>query len=164
MTKGYAALLLFCALAVPAHAQDRDTLACDFRVLTAAQRSAQTEMLAHRTPALLGDLTEAMSPIPLDAAYVSDPNITHKVMVQTVLARRTPAKSVEVAARIVNCTDYAQQVLAHVSFMDTNQFPTEPTSAWRLIHLEPHSIGTYQEVSIGGANVASYVIELVGNR
>lgn len=165
LIKAGAALIALVTIASSAaSAADQGTIACNFRVLTAAQRAAQTDVAAHRVPGLLGQITDTMTPLPLDGVYVSDPAVQRKIMVQDVLARRTPTKSVEVLTRIVNCTDYPLQILGRTSFLDASQFPTESPSAWQPIFLQPHSVGTYKQVSIGGASVSSYLIEMISNR
>jgi ABC-type molybdate transport system substrate-binding protein len=84
-------------------------------------------------------------------------------MPQDLFVRRTPAGSVEVTARIANCTDKPVEIHARASFMDEQKFPTEDPSAWQTVFLTPRSIGTYREVSIGGSNVAYYLIEVSGS-
>jgi hypothetical protein len=140
-------------------AEAADTrIQCDFRALERAQKAAQRQ-----GPALIGAVSDAMTPVPMDAVYVIDKKITRKVMAQDLFARRTPAGSVEVIARLVNCTDFPLQVQGRVSFMDEMQFPTENPSAWQTVFLEPRTFGVYKEVSIGGAEVANYMIEIKGN-
>src|SRR3954468_10266041 len=156
-------------LAIPQSAsaqtgKDVSRMACDFSVLTSVQRAAQTDAKAHRIPALLGQVSGELRPMPLDGVYVSDDAIERKIMVQSVFARRTPNQSLEVLTRVVNCTDYPLQIMGRTSFLDANTFPTEDPSAWKTIFVGPRSFATYQEVSIGGSNVASYLIEMISNR
>jgi hypothetical protein len=137
---------------------------CDFHVLSEAQKQAQLEAANHQIPALLGPVANEMTPVPLDAVYIADPAIQRKVMAQQVYAHRTPAGSVEVLVRVVNCTDYPLQILGRTSFMDRTKFPTEDPSAWQLVYLNPRSFETYKEVSIGGAEVGAYLVEFRSNR
>jgi hypothetical protein len=142
---------------------DDDAVQCNFYALTAAQRAMQTDAAAHQIPGLLGPVAGAMSPVPLDGVYISDPAIRRKVMAQAVYARRTPNKSIELTVRLVNCTDYPMQVLGRVSFMDGHQMPTENTSAWQMVMVPPKSFGNYREVSLGN-DAESYLIEFRSNR
>ena len=119
------ALLMSPQFAFAQAGADVSRVSCDFRVLTNVQRAAQTDAKAQRIPALLGQVDGEMRPVPLDGVYVSDAAIERKIMVQSVFARRTPNKSLEILTRIVNCTDYPLQVLGRTSFLDANTFPTE---------------------------------------
>lgn len=132
---------------------------CDFSKLERAQKAAQKQGGA----ALIGPVESAMTPIPLDAVYVIDDAIRRKVMPQELFARRTPNGSVELVARLVNCTDYPLQVQGRATFLDRDQIPTESASAWQTVFLEPRTFGTYREISIGGPEVVNYMIELKGN-
>lgn len=132
---------------------------CDFYKFEAAQKG-----VVGQRPSLIGPVSGTMTPIPLDAVYVTDKAIRRKVMPQEVLARRTPNGAVELVARLINCTDYPLEVQGRASFMDANQIPTENASAWQLVHIPPRSFATYREISIGTTQVASYVIELQGNK
>jgi len=130
---------------------------CNFPKLEKAQAEAQK-----REPRLVGMISGAMTPVALDAVYVIDDDIRRKVMPQDLFVRRTPAGSVEVMARIANCTDKPIQISGRTSFLDEQKFPTEDSSAWQTVFLAPRSMGTYREVSIGGPNVAYYLIEVTG--
>ena len=131
---------------------------CDFPKLERAQADAQK-----REPRLVGMISGAMTPVALDAVYVIDDSIRRKIMPQDLFVRRTPAGSVEVMARIANCTDKPLEIQVRTSFMDEEKFPTEDPSAWQTVFLAPRSIGTYKEVSIGGPKVAYYLIEVSGS-
>jgi len=96
--------------------------------------------------------------------YITDDTIRRKIMPQELFVRRTPAGSVEVMARIANCTDKPIQIEGRTSFMDEQKFPTEDASAWQTVFLQLRSMGTYREVSIGGANVAYYLIEVTATK
>jgi len=152
-----AAVAILALSAFPAMAADT-RVQCDFYSLERAQAAARTQ-----GPALLGQVTTAMTPVALDAVYVFDNAIRRKVMAQDLFARRTPNNSVELIARLVNCTDFPLQVQGRTSFLDAQQIPTENKSAWQTIFIQPRSFATYREVSIG-ANVAYYMIELKGNQ
>lgn len=148
-------LTVLCAAGV-VHAADT-RVKCDFAPLEKAQKT-------HQGPALMGSVSGSMSAISLNAIYVTDKAIRRKVLPQELFARRTPTGSVELIARLVNCTDYPMQIQGRSSFMDQTQIPTENPSAWQTVFIEPHGVATYREVSIGRADVAYYMIELQGNK
>lgn len=114
-------------------------------------------------PALVANVARAMTPVSLDAVQMTD-RIWKKVVVEGLFARRTPANTLEVMARLVNCTKDPLTVEVRSSFLDTGQAPTEPTSVWRVVHIAPLAMATYQERSIGMATVANYLIELRGDQ
>lgn len=110
-------------------------------------------------PALVANVPRAMTPVSLDAVQMND-RVWKKVIVEGLFARRTPTDTLEVMARLVNCTKEPLAVSVRSSFLDAGQAPTEPTSVWRIVHIAPLSMATYQERSIGMTNVAHYLIEL----
>ena len=127
-------------------------LECDFYQQQKAQQSPG--------PALVSQVPDALSPVPLNAVQITDQKIARKIMVQGVYARRTPTSSLEVMTRMVNCTDYPQHVQLRSSFMDEQQFPVENTSAWQRVFLPPRATGVYQETSTGTFDVTYFLIEL----
>ncbi len=152
MMKPVAKLVLVGAtIVLPAMAAQADTMMkCDFRKLKDAGTHG---------PALVTDIPKAMTPVSLNSVQVIDENIKKKIMPQAVFARRTETGTVEVMARIVNCTDYDQEVLMHTSFMDLNQMPTEPVSNWQRVFLSPRSTKVYTEKSMS-IDVGYYLIEM----
>ncbi|WP_235525337.1 MULTISPECIES: hypothetical protein [unclassified Sphingomonas] len=110
-------------------------------------------------PALVANVPRAMTPVSLDAVQMND-RVWKQVVVEGLFARRTPADTLEVMARIVNCTKAPLAIEVRSSFLDASQYPTEPTSVWRVVHIAPLSMATYQERSIGTTAVAHYLIEL----
>lgn len=124
---------------------------CDFGPL---KRSMQIP-----APALLPEMSGTMTPIPLNAVQMVDQWIAEKVLVQSVMARSTATGTLEVIARLINCTDYPLQVEGRSSFLDSNQFPTEKFSAWRRVFLQPRATAIYQEKSVS-TNISYYLIEL----
>lgn len=66
----------------------------------------------------------------------------------------------QVTARFVSCSDAPLVLRVRTSFMDSNQFPTEPTSAWQPVHIQPRTIAHYSESSIA-TNVGYYLIEVM---
>jgi hypothetical protein len=127
-------------------------VACDFTPMLTAMKQPGLAMV----PSVPGTMT----PIPLNSVSMTDGAITNKVLVQSTAARRTPTQTVEVFARMTNCTDFPLQVEGRTHFFDDKQAPEEPVSAWQRVFLPARSIGTYQDISTGTGAVATYLIEL----
>jgi len=113
-----------------------------------------------RGPALMPATAGAMEPIPLDAARIIDRAIANKIQVQAITQRRTPTGTSTIFARLVNCTDYPQQVQVRSHFLDASQVPTEPPSVWRRVFLQPKSIGDYHETATRPAAPGHFLIEV----
>jgi hypothetical protein len=105
-----------------------------------------------------------MTPIDLNAVQMTDKKLTRAMLVEALFAERTEVDTLHVTARFVNCTDKPLVVKARSSFMTAAQMPTEPPSVWKTVFLPPRATGTYDETSIGGANVGAYLIELRGDQ
>lgn len=101
----------------------------------------------------------AFTPIPLETVQIIDKKLRKTVIAQGVEARRTETDTVEVIARILNCTNAPVQLQLRTTFLSAGQSPTEPVSSWQRIHLQPRSTGVYSEKSIS-ASVAHYLIEV----
>src|SRR5690349_3393090 len=72
---------------------------------------------APKGPALVGhEYGMKMSPIPLDAVQFTEQRIANSVAVQALYASRTPAETVQVTARFVNCTEEPIAIRARTSF------------------------------------------------
>jgi hypothetical protein len=99
------------------------------------------------------------TPIPLNAVQFSSWDTTKSLSVQHLYAARTPANTVAVTARFVSCSDAPFNVRVRTSFVDTNQAPTEPVSAWKTIYLQPRLTAVYSEYSTS-SSAASYLIEV----
>lgn len=125
--------------------------ACDFTPMLQGARSG---------PALLPATPGAMEPIPLDSARIIDRSISNKVQVQAVARGRTAAGATELYARLVNCTDYPQQVQVRAHFLDASQIPTEPPSVWRRVFLQPKSIADYREAGTRPAVPGHFLLEV----
>lgn len=147
-----ASLLLSAMLSSGGQARENRPLKCRI----SAARSAPSP----GGPALVANVPAAMTPIDLNAVQMNDRGVWKKVVVEGLFARRTPVNTLEVLARLVNCTDTPLTVQARSSFLDAGQYPTEPSSVWKIIHISPRSTGTYEERSIGTTNVNAYLIEL----
>jgi hypothetical protein len=94
----------------------------------------------------------------LDKALQS--NEAGKIAIESQGTRRTPTGTLSVIVNVRNRTDYPQVLESRVSFFDSAFAPTEKTSGWTKIHLEPNGIGNYQESSIATGNVAHYYVEI----
>jgi hypothetical protein len=127
-------------------------VACDFTPMLTAMKKPGL--------AIVPPVPGTMTPIPLNSVSMTDGAITNKVLVQSTAARRTPTQTVEVFARMTNCTDFPLQVEGRTHFFDDKQAPEEPVSAWQRVFLPARSVGTYQEMSTGTSGVATYLIEL----
>ena len=118
---------------------------------------------APKGPALVGhEYGMKMSPIPLDAVQFTEQRIANSVAVQALYASRTPAETVQVTARFVNCTEEPIAIRARTSFLKASQAPTEPISAWQTVYLSPKATGIYTESSLGRGEVTNYLVELAG--
>jgi hypothetical protein len=100
-----------------------------------------------------------MTPIPIDAVQFTDAGLWERVAVQHLSAKRSPTDTVQVTARLVNCTDTAQVVGMRTSFMDETQAPSEAASAWQVVHLRPRATALYSENSTS-TKVRHYLIEV----
>lgn len=111
-------------------------------------------------PALVANVPKSMTPIDLNAVQFTDKPLTRQMVVEGLFARRTDTDTVEVTARLVNCTDKPLQIRARSSFMDETQAPTEPVSAWTQVFLPAKGTGTYRELSMSRDEVKYYLIEV----
>lgn len=148
------ALALLALPAQPAAARENRVVTCS----TWRAREAESP----GGPALVANVPSSMTPIDLDAVQMTDRKLTRRMVVEGLFAQRTPANTLLVTARFVNCTDKPLVVEARSSFMDASQVPTEPNSVWRRVYLPPRATGVYQERSLATTKVAAYLIELRG--
>ena|SRR5260221_565352 len=112
-------------------------------------------------PALVGhEYGPQTSPIPLNSVQFSSVDAAKSLAVQNLFAARTPGNTTSVTARFISCSAVTVAVRVRTSFMDANQAPTEPASAWQTVFLQPHLIATYAENSTS-RNVANYLIEIM---
>jgi len=110
-------------------------------------------------PALLANVSTAMTPIDLNAVQMTDKKLAGKVLVEAVFARRTETNSVEVITRFVNCSNKTVELDARSSFMDDAQVPTEDPTYWKKVILSPKATGVYRALSIGRDEVKYYLVE-----
>ena len=83
-----------------------------------------------------------------------------KLAIESQGTRRTATGTLNVIVQVRNRTDFPQVIEARTSFFDGGFAPTENASGWNRIHLDPNGIATYQESSLGTANVAHYYVEI----
>jgi len=126
---------------------------CDFNVV-AAQRGAGS--IPSEVPPTLSGMTE----MPLNSVSITDFAITNKIVVESTTARRNPSGSVEVWARLVNCTDFPLQIEGRTHFLDESRAPAEEGSAWHRVFLPPRSFTVYTETSTSTARVKYYFVEI----
>ena len=126
-------------------------LACDFTSYLNAPPAG---------PVLLEPLPGTLTPVPLNTVRITDPRIGNKVLVQAVEARRTETGTVEVMARLVNCTDFPLNVQGRTMFLDASNMDAEPPSGWRRVFLSPRALGQYAEKSTDVTRVANFTVEL----
>jgi hypothetical protein len=111
-------------------------------------------------PALVGmEYGMQATPIPLDSVQYGDHAASKSIAVQRIFAKRTPGDTVQITARFVSCSDEQVRLLVRTSFLDSDQSPAEPTSAWRTVILQPRTISNYVESSTSAA-VSHYLIEI----
>lgn len=110
-------------------------------------------------PALVAHEYGEMSSIPLNAVQFTNPQLTEKMVVQTLTSSRTPTNTVQVYARMVNCTDVPLVLGVRTHFLDEDQAESEPETAWRKVFIQPHALGNYKESSLT-AKVVNYLIEI----
>jgi hypothetical protein len=142
--------LIALGLAAPASAQvAAGPLKCNFRKAKSKPGAA----------VLAPPVKAPFTPVPLESVQLIDRSLTKAVQVQSVAARRTETDTVEVVARLVNCTKDPLRIQARVSFLATDMAPTEPTSGWRQVFLDPTTLGVYSEKSTS-VSAAHYLIEV----
>lgn len=136
---------------------------CALILLSACQTQSQEgAQLGSR----VNDVWAANARIQYDQVAILDKSLQngkegiYKIAVENQGSRRTPTGSLNVIVQLRNRTESLQVVEARVSFFDASFAPTEKTSAWNRIHLDPNGIGSYQEASIGTTAVAHYYVEI----
>jgi hypothetical protein len=145
------------ALVMAGCAPRSPTVACDLRALPDGA-PAGSEVLASPAPGALE------VDVPLNAVSMTDEEVASRILVQSTGAYRTPTGTLQVVARLVNCTDYPQMVEGRAHFLGEAQMPVGETSAWKRVHLPARAIGHYTETSTDWDRVQSYLIELRSGR
>ncbi len=114
--------------------------------------------------ALVGGQYGAMesTPIPLDAVQFTDAWLAKHIAVQGLYANRTATQTIQVSARLVNCSDKSIAIGARTSFINKSQGPAEAPTMWRTQVISPRATALYQESSVA-TDVAHYLIEIRPN-
>jgi hypothetical protein len=111
-------------------------------------------------PALVGqEYGTQATPIPLNSVQFSNWDTVKELSVQRLFAARTSSNTVQVTARFISCADTVLAIRVRTSFLDANQAPTEPASAWQTVFLQPRLTTVYAEKSTS-QSVANYLIEI----
>ena len=111
-------------------------------------------------PALVGQSYGLeMTSIPIDAVQMTNARLWEDIALQHLSAARTVTDTVQVTARVVNCTDRPIVIGMRTSFMDEVQAPTEQVSGWQTVHVRPRAIAVYQESSTS-TKVRHYLVEV----
>ncbi|RRN79573.1 MULTISPECIES: hypothetical protein [Pseudoxanthomonas] len=135
-------------------ARPQAVLECDYKAL---KRNAPSG-----GPALTAVAYGSVKDIPADAVLMSDERLFRSVIVQHLSTSTTPGGTVQVTARLANCTAGPLGVRARVAFLDSNMAPVEAVSAWRPVFLPHGGMAVYQESSLS-PKATHYYIELAPN-
>jgi len=100
------------------------------------------------------------SQIPLDQIQILEPNLTQQVMIQWAGSTRTATRTMQVQARMVNCTDTPIQVEARTHFIAASGASNEPISAWKRVYIPQRGLGVYEEFSLGTVMADKFLIEM----
>lgn len=111
-------------------------------------------------PAMVPGWSSPLKEMPMNSVSITETILLHKLHVRAIDVQRTGTGTVEVLAQVVNCTDFPQNAEARTQFFDGAQVPSESASAWKRLHLPPHTTVAYQELSIGAKSVEGYMIEM----
>jgi len=132
---------------------------CTAKPPLVSQCTGQSRM-GRTGPALVGlEYGTQSSPIPLDSVQFSNWSAERAVSLQRLTAARTATNTVEVTARFVSCANQSISFRVRTSFLDSNQAPTEPASAWQTVFVQPHLTATYSERSLS-TQVSHYLLEI----
>lgn len=138
--------------AAPAQARENRPVKCDIGDAKAAPSPGG--------PALVANVPSSMTAIDLNAVQMTDKKLAKRVVVEAMFARRTETNSVEVITRFVNCTKKVVELDARSSFMDADQVPTEDSTFWKKVILQPKATGVYRGLSLGRDDVKYYLVEV----
>jgi hypothetical protein len=99
-------------------------------------------------------------PIPLNAVLFTNNQLAENVAVQSLTSSRTPGGTVQVTARLLNCSEQAVMVRARTAFLGRSGPPAEAVSAWQPVALPGKASTLYTESSLRGEGVESFLIEI----
>lgn len=145
-------ILLAMGVSVSAQAAENTLVTCKTSRARAAGPSGG--------PALVANVPSSMTPIDLNAVLFTDKKLSKSVIVETVQAMRVPSQDLKIFARFVNCTKNDMRVQVRTNFLNANQAPSESATPWRTLFLSPKATSGYEDISISGAKVAAFYIEL----
>jgi len=99
-------------------------------------------------------------PIPLNAVLFTHNPLAENVAVQSLTSSRTPGGTVQVTARLLNCSDQPMMIRARTAFLGRSGPPAEVVSAWQPVALPAKASTLYMESSLRGEGVESFLIEI----
>lgn len=158
----FAALMLAGAMAAASAFVSQPAAARENQVVKCKVNKAR-KAPGYAGAALVANVAKSMTPIDLNAVQFTDKDLTRRMLVEGLFARRTNTDTVEVSARFVNCTSGPLTIRARSSFMDEVRYPVEPQSAWQRIIIQPYATGVYRERSMKRDEVKYYLIEIAGD-
>jgi len=127
---------------------------CDLRPVAAAQGQAPVN-----GPVLVPMIPGSVQVMPLDAVNLTDPNITHKVIVHSTQGSRSDFGALMVSSRLLNCTDHDLALEGRTHFMDANQRDVEAPTGWKTLFIPAGSFQTYETVSLS-TDAQRYLVEM----
>ena len=101
-----------------------------------------------------------VAPIPLNSVLFGSPDIAGRIAIHHLGASRTPADTVEVSARFVNCFAEQQIIEVRSSFFRLDGASVEEPSAWQKVFVPAGSMANYSERSMATGNIGSFLIEV----
>lgn len=101
-----------------------------------------------------------VSPIPLNSVLFDSKETAGSIAIHHLAASRTPADTVEVAARFVNCLEHTQRIEVRASFFRLDGANVEEPSAWQSVFVPAGSMASYTERSLGTEGIGSFLIEV----
>ena len=99
-------------------------------------------------------------PIPLNAVLFTNNQLAENVAVQSLTSSRTPGGTVQVVARLLNCSEQAVMIRARTAFLGRSGPPAEAVSAWQPVAMPGKASTLYSESSLRGEGVESFLIEI----
>ena len=104
------------------------------------------------------------SPIPLDAVLFTNQKLADTLAVQGLYATKTATGTVQISARLLNCTNKAIQLRMRVSFFSKSLAPAEKESMWKTVFVPAHATGVYTELSMSRNGIANYLVEIAAEQ
>ncbi len=101
-----------------------------------------------------------VAPIPLNSVLFGSQDVANRIAIHHLGASRTPAGTVEVSARFVNCQPQQQTIQVRSSFFRLDGGSVEEPSAWQRVFVPAGSMANYSERSMAVDGVGSFLIEV----